>query len=274
MAPRSYSIIVVPDDHSGTRQYRIGRALLVALIAVLTVLALTVIVFVATYGRVLQRAQQVSGLEEENASLREQVSAVEELSAELEAMTALRAQVMNMLGSESVEATELVGIDARSATEGTAILDDPQRFQQLFAEASRGAMAPTRWPTPGPVRKEYFAEPEGGQPAHPGLDLQVLGDGAVRASGAGLVVESGYEPDRGHFVAIDHGYGFRTLYAGLTRLDVEAGQRLAAGQALGVLAPPSAGAQVGSGRNGSEHLYFELRVDGIPVDPRRYLEPR
>jgi len=69
---------------------------------------------------------------------------------------------------------------------------------------------------------------------------------------------SGY----GHLVIVDHGGGAVSLYGHLASPAVIKGDRVAAGSRVGL-----------SGRNpgGNPALYFELRVDGKPVDPLQWL---
>jgi murein DD-endopeptidase MepM/ murein hydrolase activator NlpD len=65
-------------------------------------------------------------------------------------------------------------------------------------------------------------------------------------------------------VEIDHGHGVVTRFGHLARIAVRPGQRVAAGDVLGM---------VGStGRSTGAHLHYETRIDGDPVDPQRFLE--
>jgi len=68
----------------------------------------------------------------------------------------------------------------------------------------------------------------------------------------------------GNRVLIDHGNGFQTLYAHLSRIYVTAGQTVKRGDQIG---------QMGStGRSTGVHLHFELRKEGALVDPLAYLK--
>ena len=63
---------------------------------------------------------------------------------------------------------------------------------------------------------------------------------------------------------MEHGLGLETHYGHNERLSVQAGDRVERGQLL---------AAVGStGRSTAPHLHFEIRKDGVPIDPRQYLE--
>ncbi|MFC4785498.1 peptidoglycan DD-metalloendopeptidase family protein [Nocardioides sp. MAHUQ-72] len=98
---------------------------------------------------------------------------------------------------------------------------------------------------------------------HTGQDLAAPTGTPVVAAGAGTVTIE--HPDwAGNLVRIDHGGGVETLYAHLSRVDVTDGQTLAAGDPVGL---------VGSkGNTTGPHLHFEVRLDGIAVDPTQVLD--
>ena len=64
-------------------------------------------------------------------------------------------------------------------------------------------------------------------------------------------------------VEIDHGNGLATRYAHMSKALVEEGQDVVEGAVLGRIGS--------SGRSTGPHLHYEVRVDGEPVDPERYL---
>ncbi len=98
---------------------------------------------------------------------------------------------------------------------------------------------------------------------HHGLDIVARAGAPVAASASGVVVKSGFEPLYGNTVVIDHGAGYRSVYAHLSSCDVEEGAYVKRGQELG---------KVGSsGRSTGPHLHYEVRVNGLPVNPARYL---
>ena len=99
---------------------------------------------------------------------------------------------------------------------------------------------------------------------HSGLDMALAAGSPVYAAKGGTVTWSGYKDSYGNLAIIDHGGGMETYYAHCSRLDVEAGQEITAGQQI---------AAVGStGNSTGPHLHFEVRVDGVAQDPAPWLQ--
>lgn len=102
---------------------------------------------------------------------------------------------------------------------------------------------------------------------HAGIDISVLDTDRVGAALAGTVAKVGYQ-DRyagyGNIVLLRHGDGFATLYAHLARVDVKVGERVDRRELLG-----RAGC---TGSCTGQHLHFEVRILGKPVDPMPYLK--
>jgi murein DD-endopeptidase MepM/ murein hydrolase activator NlpD len=110
----------------------------------------------------------------------------------------------------------------------------------------------------------YRADPFLGRLAlHPGVDLAETYGSEIHAAAAGRVAHAGPAGGYGIMVEIDHGNGLATRYAHLSEVLVEEGEAVDKGAVLG---------RVGStGRSTGPHLHYEVRVDGEPVDPERYL---
>jgi murein DD-endopeptidase MepM/ murein hydrolase activator NlpD len=110
----------------------------------------------------------------------------------------------------------------------------------------------------------YRADPFLGRLAlHPGVDLAEAYGAEIHAAASGRVVHAGPAGGYGNMVEIDHGNGLATRYAHMSEALVEEGEAVDKGAVLGRLGS--------TGRSTGPHLHYEVRVDGEPVDPERYL---
>ncbi|WP_326525727.1 M23 family metallopeptidase [Sphingomonas sp.] len=126
---------------------------------------------------------------------------------------------------------------------------------------------PSAAPTDGtPVTSSYGVrgDPFTGGPAfHAGLDFTGAYGQPIRAAASGRVVFVGQRAGYGQVVEIDHGNGTLTRYAHLSGFDARPDAVVARGQQIG---------RMGStGRSTGTHLHFEVRIDGVAVNPIRFL---
>jgi murein DD-endopeptidase MepM/ murein hydrolase activator NlpD len=98
---------------------------------------------------------------------------------------------------------------------------------------------------------------------HNGIDFAAPPGTSVHATADGIVARATYSKDYGYLVLIDHGDGCSTLYAHNERLLVRAGEPILAGQPIALVGS--------SGRSTGPHLHFEVRQDGVRVDPEDYV---
>ncbi len=99
---------------------------------------------------------------------------------------------------------------------------------------------------------------------HEGLDFPAATGTPIYAAGDGMVTATEQTHDYGNIVKINHGSGLETRYAHTSKILVKVGQRVVKGQEI---------ALVGStGRSTGPHLHYEIRLNGSPLDPRRYLD--
>ena len=105
---------------------------------------------------------------------------------------------------------------------------------------------------------------EGGEKFHNGLDLAADYGSDIGAFAAGTVDYIGESPAYGQYLQIAHANGVTSFYAHCSRLCVQPGQQVAAGEKV---------AEVGdTGEVTGAHLHFELKVNGMLVDPADYIE--
>lgn len=109
----------------------------------------------------------------------------------------------------------------------------------------------------------HYGARRSGSRVHAGVDLLAKIGEPVYAIRSGRVREARYHRGLGYFCEVDHGEGFSSLYAHLSRLDVRRGMRVRQGQLLGAVG------KSGNARSKwvAAHLHFELRRQGQAFDP-------
>ena len=126
--------------------------------------------------------------------------------------------------------------------------------------------APSIWPVRGWLTSDFSARLDpytGERVMHEGLDIAAAMGTPVRAPADGTVVFNGQEGGYGHVLVIDHGYGLKTRYGHLSSIDVKLGEKVKRGQFV---------AAVGnSGRSTGPHLHYEVRVNGVADNPRKFI---
>lgn len=121
------------------------------------------------------------------------------------------------------------------------------------------------WPVNGAISSGFGKR---GSRKHDGIDIPMPAGTVIRVAKEGVVARTGTNKTPcysgyGNFVLVNHGNGLQTLYAHCQKVTVRVGQRLQEGQAI---------ANVGrTGRATTNHLHFEVRVNGKPVNPIPYL---
>lgn len=115
------------------------------------------------------------------------------------------------------------------------------------------------WPTSGQI-SQYFAW------YHTGIDVANRGAPEIAAADGGTIVVSGW-PDGygyGNRVVIDHGNGYRSLYAHLSNIYVSGGETVTRGQLIGKMGS--------TGRSTGVHLHLEVHYKGVAVNPLAILK--
>ena len=155
-----------------------------------------------------------------------------------------------------------------------------QRFRQLFASwealddtgpdgstLSANVSIPSRMPLEGSnLTSSYGMRTHpvlGGRRRHKGVDLAAPKGTPIFATADGIVGRAEWFSSYGLYVEIAHGANLETRYAHMSRLAVAPGERVRKGEIIGY---------VGStGRSTGPHLHYEVRIDGIAVNPIPYM---
>ena len=300
-APRTttqqYTVIIVSDHSQSLRKFRVPQRWLRNGAFAAAAAALVALVTSGHYLSLLGTRSENRALNEENAQLRSQILLVEEKVAHISATldrverfdAKLRSAVTPLKEPERKLAIGPVGKPdertpgpAPAAREslsalpgGLASLEDEasrqesslRELQEYFDDQkSLLASTPSVWPTRGWVTSDfglrldpYTAE----RMMHRGVDIATPLGQSVYTPSDGTVVFTGTEGGYGKVLVIDHGYGVNTHYAHLAEIFVRLGDRVKRGARV---------AAVGNtGRSTGPHLHYEVRVNGIPENPRKFI---
>lgn len=116
------------------------------------------------------------------------------------------------------------------------------------------------WPVNGPIVSP-FGQRWGR--LHAGIDIPAPGGTPIRAADSGRVVLAGQTGGYGNYTCIQHTSVMSTCYAHQSSIGVSAGQSVSQGNVIGAVG--------NTGRSFGNHLHFEVRINGSPVDPLGYL---
>ncbi len=258
--------------------------------------------------RIAQLEVSLAGEVERREALQRQRDALGHRSLRLErSLTALRDSKLEVidrlidrvkLGSEVIEKTvAMTGLDAGTLNtgliqpdlrQGGPLVDagdkitDFQSSVELAARATELDLLVDRWtameqlvrslPITTPLDQYWISsgygvrrDPINGRKArHLGVDFAAELHSGVLATAPGEVVFAGWHSKYGHMIRIDHGHGIQTLYGHLSKIKVETGDRVLHRQEIGLLG--------NSGRSTGPHLHYEIRFNGEPQDPMKFLK--
>ncbi|WP_196892346.1 M23 family metallopeptidase [Aureivirga marina] len=97
---------------------------------------------------------------------------------------------------------------------------------------------------------------------HNGMDFTANKGTPIYATGNGTVVKAQRSATFGYHVIIDHGYGFKTIYAHMSKMNTKKGKKILRGDVIGFVG--------NTGRSAAPHLHYEVHKNGKPVNPVYY----
>ena len=260
--------------------------------------ALTVILQADGFDDLLERYEYLTSIEEQDASLVgrvrglridtrntvEQVRAdrneIEARKAELERTRIQLEERQSDLDSARASKRDALAatVDHQEELEGD-ISDIQADIQAQIQAAQEAAATPTLpagpvqgessatfiWPVNGPVTSP-FCESRAWESCHPGIDIGVPAGTPIRAAGSGTVIlvqSEGASGGYGNYTCIGHSDSLSSCYAHQSSFATSQGASVRQGQVIGYVGC--------TGLCFGDHLHFEVRVNGSPVDPMGYL---
>ncbi|HVE83626.1 MAG TPA: M23 family metallopeptidase [Myxococcales bacterium] len=302
-AKQSFTLIVVPDHSSAVRRYHIQKRFLLQCLAGVGVLCLLGVIAAVRYFQLSHDAAENRILRDENLALKTQLKSireridhigstldrVERFDQKLRAITLLSDPQRNLAMGPTESDPQAQGVGAvenqftrLTTADAPAVLSS--KLDKLSAEATRQeqslqqlhdyfqdqksllASTPSVWPARGWVTSDFGQRLDpytADRVMHQGLDIAAPHGKEVVAPAEGTVVFAGLEGGYGNVLVIDHGYGIKTRYGHLAKITVKAGDRIKRGQVIAIIG--------NTGRSTGPHLHYEVRVNGIPQNPRKFI---
>ncbi len=242
----------------------------------------TVLGGVFSYSRMLLKTAHYNHMRSEVEALQKRYSdlqgTISGQQQQLASLQSLASEVSMAYGLKQVTKAEAPSDENRVAPEEyrnsveqyrlliRASYASPFQRQNLLSEHWAGLRLPNLWPVEGPItgsfgdRMDPFTE-EGA--FHSGVDISSPYGLPVKATADGVVVYAERYAGYGQMLDIEHGRGVVTRYAHLSGFAVSVGQAVTAGEIIGYVGR--------SGRSTGSHLHYEVRVNGGPVNPMKYM---
>jgi murein DD-endopeptidase MepM/ murein hydrolase activator NlpD len=282
--------MIIPEGSHKVRRYTVRSKVVKSVLATCVVLTLALVGLIVDYTMTNLDRNELERLQVENLSQREElrrlVVKLEDLRKEMVVLAQNDAKVRIMAKLSAPKGDSLTGVGGpahnddvdRQFSEIQQRIDEVRRQIDLRRESQEEiqgilndqrsllAAKPVGWPVKGWLTSSFGKRRDpftGRSKMHEGLDIAARTGTPVYATADGIVSSVRTEAGYGKKVTIDHGYGYRTIYAHNSRFNVKVGQRVRRGDRI---------ASVGNtGRSTGSHVHYELRLNGVPVNPRKFL---
>ena len=291
MPAKKFTLLIIPEGSHQVRRYSLQRSTLKGLLCVVALFCIGLAALSTDYVLANLDEAEFTRLQLENQQQRNElqklVAGLESLQREMTllAQNDAKVRVMAQLTKASSDSETLAGVGGPPEIEGSDSFSEMQRsIDQMrrdidlrresqeeiqgFLNDQRSMLSavPEGWPTKGwltssfGMRKSPFT---GKKKLHEGYDIAARTGTPVYVTADGVVTRSETTPGYGKLIVIDHGYGYRTYYAHNSKNLVRAGHRVKRGEKI---------AEVGNtGRSTGSHVHYEIRRNGVPVNPKKFL---
>lgn len=276
------TLMLVPHSQSRVISVHFSLAVFVMFlifsVLLLSLAAYTVLDYARTKNEVIKlRAQRKGTMEhlalilEEVSEAREQMSRIIPIIQDIQKYTGVKVNTFDLSAIGKLEDVPDVPPEYYDLKEIVQELKASRKvlgkLKEFLAERKKVLeYTPTGWPTVGRFTSGYGwrRDPLTKQRRfHYGVDIANFPGTPVYATASGKVSFAGWRSGYGLSIIIRHDYGYETMYAHCSVLLVREGQRVRKGQLI---------ARMGrTGRTTGPHLHYEVRINGIKVNPLKYM---
>lgn len=290
-----YTFIFIPDSGK-VKRYTFSKNSVKVIAGLFIFSIISTMSFIIVFPHYLSLMKEKKNLEQETISQAEKITGI---TQKLKSLEMRLAYVENLgkkvkyiaLGKEGENSSLFLGIGGMGTMNEKPVLDistgesilemrlsalqQRMESQEDFLDTVFTLLAdkksildstPSVWPVKGWITSEFGFRVDpftGRNEFHQGLDIAARYGTPVIAPADGIVIYSRYERTYGNVVIIDHGYDYSTLFAHLAEVYVKQGDILKRGDVIGAVGD--------TGKTTGSHLHYEVRKNGIPVDPRDFI---
>jgi murein DD-endopeptidase MepM/ murein hydrolase activator NlpD len=300
LAAKKVTIVFLPGASKKVKQFKIPRSLLFFLFLVFLSAALALAWGVRDYRAIKAKIPRLAKLEEENEQQKLQLVAlthkIDRISGKLIELKKFDQKLKTMVNLEtSEENSQFLGVggsDPSLLNPDYALEKAHQKLIRLmhssldnldteisiqanekeelykFLENQKTMLAstPSIWPTRGWVSSGfgYRISPFTNEKEfHKGIDISTRMSTPINAPADGVISSAGRNYGMGKMITINHGYSIKTRYGHLSKILVKKGQYVKRGQKIALVG--------NTGRSTGPHLHYEVYLNGLPVNPFRYI---
>jgi murein DD-endopeptidase MepM/ murein hydrolase activator NlpD len=287
MKPEAYTFFVASSRKGSFRKFTLPGYVLHLVVILAVVGGVTVLAAAGSYTRMLWKVGNYNALRRQQDTLKHNYeklqSSVKDTNERMNSLQSLATEVAMTYGIMRFPASPFTMNEVPRALD-SGFEQSVAQFNFLQRNASLAALpagnlkllssaaladltaTPSLWPVIGHLTGTFGErmDPFSGEGAfHTGVDISSQYGDSVRVSADGIVIEADERAGYGRLVVVDHGFGVTTYYGHLSSFNVLVGQQLRRGDTIG---------NVGvSGRSTGPHVHYEVRINGAPVNPMRYL---
>jgi murein DD-endopeptidase MepM/ murein hydrolase activator NlpD len=285
MGLKHHTIIVVPHTRARFRKWRVtNRQLAIGLALLATGVVVSGFTTWSFFTKSVDKLQ-LSKLADENRQLRDANQQFEtdirELKGQLSGFEERTRQLAIVAGLDGSSTDQEAGIggdtayglngpesDLASLKFDTArITQDLDQVDKLLKERSRRYLAtPSISPVRGMLTSGYGYREDpitGKRSLHRAIDISTSPGQPVFAPADGIVLRAERAGRLGNSISLSHGFGYSTRYGHLSKIAVEAGQKVSRGDVIGYVG--------NTGRTTGYHLHYEIKLDGRSVNPLAFI---
>lgn len=279
MKQQYFIVVLAHSMHGRLRRLHIPQRVVYLVVALAVIGCFSVFGFVSSYARMAWKVANYNALRQEMSALRARYQRLQkdatQTNDQLTELQLFASEVSMAYGlKQKLEGPTDISREGRlipTLQESVKEYDflrtaNFSAYYHRYPRFWQTNVVPRIWPVDGRLQS-YFGkrlDPFSGEGAlHRGVDISAPTGTPVHAAADGVVVYASTMNGFGRVVVIDHGNGFQTYYAHLSRFAVVAGQEIRQGELLGAVGM--------SGRTTSSHLHYEVRRFGTPQNPSHFL---